>query len=249
MSASHARPAPATGSGGRPAVTRGARAPGTPWRVTITAGAGAVCQFENRFIPAGSIAILKTTRGAGATTGFVVSPLRDPELQYLKSARTQGDGDTAIARGDRTRRLRLGRYVIQETEPVTAEAGRWTLVAVTCGGRLRAFEQGRLTVTLTRERPHAVCHFINGFTPDAPPVPGPLPPPPPPPTVLPDLVVTKRALQRSVLFGSIAAYEITVRNDGQGDRRAGRSRRRPRGERAARVGATEPGGPAASASR
>ena len=51
--------------------------------------------------PAGSITILKTTRGAGATTGFVVSPLRDPELQYLKSARTQGDGDTAIARGDR----------------------------------------------------------------------------------------------------------------------------------------------------
>ena len=102
VSASHARPARATGCGRPPAATRGAGTPGNPCACTITAGAGAVCQFENRFIPAGSIRILKTTRGAGATTGFVVSPLRDPELQFVQSAPHAG----RRRHGDRARRPR-----------------------------------------------------------------------------------------------------------------------------------------------
>jgi uncharacterized repeat protein (TIGR01451 family) len=185
-----------------------------PVRINISAGGGAVCVFGNTFVPAGALAIAKTTRGAGATTGFVIS--REGEArQWIQTARTSGPGDTAIARGDRTRRLRLGTYVIQETEPVTDERGRWSLLSINCSGRLRGFEQGRVTVQLTRERPRMRCHFVNGFTPDVPPVPGPGPSPsPPPPDATPDLVVTKRALQRRVDFGRVATFEITVRNAG-----------------------------------
>ncbi len=61
-----------------------------------------------------------------------------------------------------------------------------------------------------------VCRYINAFTPDVdpvPPNPEPTPPTPSPPPAT-DLVVTKRALQGSVPFGSIARFRITVRNAG-----------------------------------
>jgi hypothetical protein len=117
------------------------------------------------FVPSGGLAILKTTRGAGATTGFVISRVGSAR-QWIKSAHTTGSGDTAVARGDSTRRLRLGTYVITETEPVTDEAGRWTLVSIDCGGRLRAFDMGQTTIELTRDHPRVVCRFVNAFTPD-----------------------------------------------------------------------------------
>jgi len=190
------------------------RATSGPVRVPISSGGGAVCVFENTFVPSGGLTIAKTTRGAGATTGFVISRDGSPR-EWVQTARTSGPGDTAIARGDSTRRLRLGTYVIQETEPVTDQRGRWTLLAIKCGGRLRGFDQGRVTVELTRDRPRVLCRFVNAFTADVPPVP-PIPPQPgpPPPDATPDLVVTKRALQRSVRFGRVATFEITVRNAG-----------------------------------
>jgi uncharacterized repeat protein (TIGR01451 family) len=185
-----------------------------PVTVPITAGRGAVCLFENRFIPSGSLAILKTTRGAGAATGFVISRVGSSR-QWQQTARTTGSGDTALARGDRTRRLRLGTYVIQEIQPLSDEAGRWTLLAVRCGGSLRAFDQGRVTVTLTRDNPRVLCRFLDAFTPDVPPTPPSPPTPSPPPSdAQPDLVATKRALDRSVRFGATARFEIRVRNTG-----------------------------------
>ncbi len=186
--------------------------------VKVTAGAGAACLFENRFVPHGSIAIVKRTRGGGGTTGFVISPLAAPTRQYTQTATTDRDGGTAIARGDSLRRLELGRYVIQETGTSSTDAGRWTMLAAICSDRLKPFDQGQIVVRLTTRRPRSVCAFINAFTPDVPPVP-PLPPAPPSPSPPPppdtDLVITKRALRNAVDFGRIATFEITVRNAGE----------------------------------
>lgn len=186
--------------------------------VKVDSGEGIACTFGNRFVPRGSIAIAKTTRGRAGTAGFVITPARATSRQYFKSATTDRDNGTAIATGDSTRRLRLGEYVIQETDITPEGDGRWTLLAVTCGGRLRAFQQGQTTVELTREHPRAACRFINGFTPDAPPLPDPTPPTPQPsplpPDAQPDLVLTKRAVRGTVRFGEIARFAITVRNAG-----------------------------------
>jgi uncharacterized repeat protein (TIGR01451 family) len=196
--------------------SRGRAAPPAT-RVTIHSDAGVACVFTNRFIPNGSIRILKETRGAGGTTGFVISPVANPERQYTQTATTSGSGDIARARGDATNRLRLGRYVIQETGTQSGDKGRWTLVAVTCNDRLLGFAQGQVAIRLTTDNPRAVCHFINAFTPDVdpvPPDPDPNPPDPSPPPPQTDLVVTKRALENRVDFGDIARFRITVRNAG-----------------------------------
>ncbi len=145
--------------------TRRARRGAAPTEVTVSSDAGQACLFRNTFIPAGGIAIAKQTRGAGATTGFVIDRVGEPARQWTKTAITSGPGDVALARGDSTRRLRLGTYVIQETEPVTDERGRWTLLSINCGGRLRGFDQGRVTVQLTRERPRVLCRFVNASRP------------------------------------------------------------------------------------
>jgi uncharacterized repeat protein (TIGR01451 family) len=188
----------------------------TPVEVKITSSTGVACLFENRFIPNGSIRIFKETRGAGGTTGFVIEPVADPAREFTQTAVTSGSGDVALARGDFTGRLRLGRYVIQETGTVSGDKGRWTLVAATCDDRLRAFTEGRIEIRLTSANPDVQCHFINAFTPDVDPV----PPKPEPPQPSPDppletqLVITKRALQRRVDFGEVARFEVTVRNVG-----------------------------------
>ncbi len=201
--------------------------------ITITSTRGAVCRFENTFVPTGSIAISKVTEGGVGLTGFVITALDDPERQYLQAAQTTVAGRPAPARGASTRRLPLGRYLIQETRTVPAADPDWQLLSVSCGGRLKAFEQGRVVVELTRANPRRACRFVNaqpgGPTPPEPPEPPtpPVAPTPPapvtpqsgPPTVddLPapaDLVVTKRALTRRVRTGALATFRIVVRNVG-----------------------------------
>ena len=197
-------------------VRQGSRRTPPPVTVTITAGQGQACVFENRFVPFGGIAIAKITRGNTGTTGFLITPVNDPSRQFVQTATTTAENQPARARGDSTRRLRLGRYVIQETGTTPERNGRWTLLGVICGGRLRGFAQGQTTVTLTRDNPRVRCRFIDAFTPDAPPLP-PTPDPQPqptPPGPQPDLVVTKRALQSRVVFGRIATFEIVVHNQG-----------------------------------
>jgi hypothetical protein len=195
--------------------------------VTITRTRGAVCRFENAFVPTGSIAISKVTEGGVGLTGFVITALDDPERQWVQSAQTRTAGEPALARGDSTRRLALGRYVIQETPTVAPGDPDWQLLSVSCGGRLQPFEQGQVVVELTREHPRQRCRFVNAQTAEPTPPPEPAPPTPPapvtpqsrPPTLadLPapaDLVITKRALTRRVRTGSIATFQIVVRNTG-----------------------------------
>jgi hypothetical protein len=196
-------------------------------RVDISSSQGQVCQFENRFIPDGRITILKTTLGGTGTTGFIVTPVDDPATQYLQTATTTDETPT-LARGDSTRNLPLGRYLIQETGTVSNADEEWSLTSVTCGGLLKAFEQGEVVVELTADNPTRVCRFVNQASsvtppeppePPVPPTPGPSPLPPAidpgtPGAPQPELVVTKRALRSTVRVGSTVTYAITVRNAG-----------------------------------
>jgi hypothetical protein len=193
--------------------------------VQITSSAGQVCQFENRFIPDGRITILKTTLDGTGTTGFIVTPVDDPATQYQKTATTTASERPTLARGDSTRNLPLGRYLIQETGTVSNADEEWSLTSVTCDGALKPFEQGKVIVELTTQDPTRVCRFVNQasrVTPPEPPTPIPPTPGPEPPAIdpgtpgapQPELVVTKRALRSSVRVGSVVTYAITVRNTG-----------------------------------
>jgi uncharacterized repeat protein (TIGR01451 family) len=215
--------------------------------ITITSARGAVCRFTNAFVPTGSIAVSKVTEDDLGLTGFVITNLDHPELQYAQAALTTTAGQPALARGDSTRRLPLGRYVIQETQTVPHFDADWQLLSISCGGRLLAFEQGRALIELTREHPRRRCRFVNAHPTEEPPEPTPPEPEPPTPTPAPppvppvpaptpapplpvgpasgpptladlpapaDLVLTKRALTDRVRAGSIATFEIVVRNTG-----------------------------------
>jgi hypothetical protein len=75
-----------------------------PVEVTVTAGRGQVCTFENRFVSAGGIAVSKVTNGGVGTSGFVITSLARPHRQYVQRATTTADGEPLLARGDSTRR-------------------------------------------------------------------------------------------------------------------------------------------------
>ena len=51
--------------------------------------------------------------------------------------------------------------MIQETAADAGDAAVWSLVAVTCNGRIIPFEQGRVTVSITPGTPRQDCRFIN----------------------------------------------------------------------------------------
>lgn len=197
----------------------GQRAREAQVEVEIAHNEGQVCRFENRFVPYGSIAILKATLGDTGSTGFIVTPVGHPAQQYLKTATTTAPGQPVRARGDSTRHLALGRYLIQETATVSNPLRDWQLLSVSCDGQLHPFTQGQVVVDLTRDDPDRVCGFVNGFAatpvPPIPPIP-PLPPNPSNPAPKPELVIKKRALRPSVRLGRSAVYLITVRNTGTG---------------------------------
>ena len=194
----------------------------------ITSTTGAACVFENTFVPSGSIGITKVTENGVGTTGFVITALDEPGRHYVKHATTIEPGRPERARGDSTRRIPLGRYVIQETKTVGVDPDReWHLVTVDCGGRVRPFQQGQVEVTLTADSPDRTCRFTNVASevepgppnpqpsPEPTPAPTPVPPSPTPaPTPLPDLVLSKTAAQRSVRVGQVATFTVVVRNTG-----------------------------------
>jgi uncharacterized repeat protein (TIGR01451 family) len=193
--------------------------------VTITDGGGATCTFENSFVPSGKIAIDKVTLGGVTTTGFVISPVGDPETQYRKTATTSEPGVTTRADGSNTNALPLGAYVIQEVEPASDADSDWSLIQVMCNGRLIPAVEGRVVVTLTRDHPRRLCRFTNTkrATPTPPepgpspgPGPGPVPSPlPVPGGASPDLVVTKHADRLTVTRGEIVTYRLIVTNNGE----------------------------------
>lgn len=203
-----------------------------PVTVTITAGSAATCQFVNRFIPRGSISLAKITQGATGKASFQISPLSGTPADYLQTATTTAQGVAADAvpntPADATDHLRLGSYRIVEQLPASIPAGAWTLTEISCNGVLQPFDQGAVTVTLTRSQPTMHCVFTDTFTEHPPPVPPPEPPVPPPPgppappgpqpdVTYADLAVTKHASPPVVTQGGIVTYRLTVTNHGPDD--------------------------------
>ena len=162
------------------------RDPDEPVHVTIRAARGALCTFTNRLDRPGRIAIRKVTIGGTGTAGFVISPLGDPTVQRRQFATTRREGVPARARGQSTRELPFGRYVVQETAMTAGQRAVWSLIAVTCNGALVPFEQGRAFVRVTRREPVQRCTFVNLRQPDPEPQPSPDPDPGTDPTPDPD---------------------------------------------------------------
>ena len=185
--------------------------------VTIEAGEGAACTFVNKFVPKGAIVIDKATVGGTATTGFTISPLRDPQTSYSQSATTREPGEPRRARGDSTRRIPLGRYVIQEHSAAPEDDRKWTLTEVLCDNTVVPFEEGRVVVLLTRKDPRLKCLFVNVL--NKTPIP-PVPPQPPgggpdgPNPTEPDLVVTKTVDRPLAVLGEKLTYRVRVENRG-----------------------------------
>ena len=195
-------------------------------RVRDQAGAG--CFFRNRFIPRGGLIIDKTTSGGVGSFDYAITPLRDLETVYHQSATTTKALRPVRAKGDSTRNIALGAYVIQELAP-EVEDGVWALGLVVCDGRIQAPIEGRVVVRLTTRNPVKRCIFLNLFTPDPPdppdppgpgpgptPDPGPDPPGPNPAPHLPDpdLVISKQADRPVAAPGERLSYTVTVRNRG-----------------------------------
>ncbi len=199
-----------------------------PVRVEVHSGQGSVCTFVNAFTPRGSISLAKVTFGATGTTTFLINPNRPPLAQFLQHATTTQQGVPVDAKpasaADATDHLRLGSYTIVEQAPPALEAGHWTLSSVVCNGVVEPFDQGAVTVRLTRTEPSVHCQFANVFSPKPPPDPFPVVPSTPPVNppgggaspepVYPitDLDVSKQASPSTVMLGQVVTYRVTVRN-------------------------------------
>jgi len=212
-----------------------------PVALELGAGVGAVCEFTNRFIPAGRLRINKVTIGGTATARYQIAAVRNPDRVYLQAAAVRRPLVPRRATGDDTTALPLGSYAIVESGQRVTRDGHWRLDAVLCDGRPVAAAQGRIRVRLTAADPAKNCTFFNSFheRPEPPnpnpgpgpaPTPTPAPPAPPAPTPTPppatpadfdnasgpnaDLVVTKRVSPRSARPGQRVTYTVTVTNRG-----------------------------------
>ncbi len=154
-----------------------------PVAVTLPSAEGRACLVTNRFTPAGSITLRKTTLGAAGAAGFVIGPAGpDPAGDvWRQRATTTSAGVPATARGDDTSALPLGTYEIVETSPSGGDGGSWALDSVVCDGRPVGSARGRIEITLTAARPDVECDFTNRFTttPEPPLVVPPVEPPTP----------------------------------------------------------------------
>ncbi len=183
--------------------------PVSPVSVSVQSGAGTTCTFTNGFTPRGALAITKTTTGAVATTGFVITPDFGAAEELHKTATTVKEGVPARAHGSSTSDLPLGRYLVQETGPTPTHGGHWALIGVRCRGQYVPFANGQAEVTLSEEHPAAVCAFTNAFKSSPPPE-------PPPGAESTELSIAKRALRDRIPLGSPVSYEVLVRNHGPG---------------------------------
>jgi uncharacterized repeat protein (TIGR01451 family) len=159
--------------------------PVEPVRLTVAAGDGAVCEYTNRFIPAGVLRIRKLTIGGTGTAYFKVTSRTGPAREYHQRATVRRQLVPVRARGDDTSQLLLGVYDIREFGRVVTPEGRWELSSVLCDGRPMPSAQGRTQVRLTRGDPRKDCTFVNRFNRNPPPAPTPAPTPEPTPTPVP----------------------------------------------------------------
>jgi uncharacterized repeat protein (TIGR01451 family) len=216
-------PAPA-GSWSLARVTCDGKRQTVPLTVTLLSGKGTACQFTNVFTPGGSIKLRKRTEGAAGAVDFVIRPLAERAVSYEQRAVTAGAGQTAIAEGDDTSAIPLGRYEIVEIGPAAKAGGHWTLESVLCDGVPVGNAQGRTVVTLGDADPSVDCTFVNRFTPTPEPDNTSGPSPNPETGVagqgdvapIADVSVTKTVTPRIARAGATLNYTIVVRNAGPG---------------------------------
>ncbi len=127
----------------------------------ITAGRGAVCTFTNRLDRPGRIRINAVSIGGVDTARYSVSPALVPKDVRRQSATTTRQVEPAAASGQPTDQLQFGRYVLQQSAAYADEGEVWSLIAVTCNGRVVPFEQGRVSVRISEDTPLQRCTFIN----------------------------------------------------------------------------------------
>ncbi len=216
-------PAPA-GSWSLARVTCNGQKQDLPLTVTLVSGKGTACQFTNVFTPGGSITLRKRTEGAAGAADFIIRPISQPALSFEQRAETSGSGETALATGDDTSALALGRYEIVELGPAARAGGHWTLESVLCDGVPVGNAQGRTVVTLGEVDPSVDCTFVNRFSPTPEPD-NPSAPPTTPDTGVAgqgvagpfaDVSVTKTVSPRVARAGGTLHYTIVVRNAGSG---------------------------------
>jgi uncharacterized protein DUF11 len=176
---------------------------------TIKAGSGVVCAFTNRLVYPGQIQIAKETIGNTGTAGFDISSGDDPALELHQFAVVKKEGEAVRAKGDSSRGLPYGTYSIQEFATHEEAQGAWALVEVSCNGRVRPFEQGRVKVRLSRSAPRLSCKFVNRFSAKPPEPPS---PEPNPGGSEPDLTIDKRLLSSSGGTIPTQVFLVTVRN-------------------------------------
>jgi uncharacterized repeat protein (TIGR01451 family) len=183
--------------------------------VSVTAGRGAICTFTNRLDRPGRITVRLLSIGGLGTAGYIVTSRNDKSLQRREFATTRRQGVPSTARGQSTEELPFGRYTIQQTAITAAQRRVWSLIAVTCNGRVRPFEQGRVTVRLTRAVPEQDCVFVDLRQRDPEPPPDPFDPEPGPDPdpipgeATPDLTLDKRLVRSS--GGPIPTLTFRVR--------------------------------------
>jgi uncharacterized repeat protein (TIGR01451 family) len=191
-----------------------ARRRSTSQRVTLAAGTGTICTYENRFTPNGAIRLRKVTRGGMGTTGFVIDTVDvAPPRRYQQAATTTSEDDPALAVGSDTSRLPLGTYVITETGPHSTPTEAWRLDTVTCNGVAVPAEAGSLRVVLTEERPDLDCTFSNVLD-HAAVLPATARGGDVESTPIADLAVTKRAARHTIALGETVRYTVHVTNRG-----------------------------------
>jgi uncharacterized repeat protein (TIGR01451 family) len=195
----------------------GATGPPDEVEATVEASKGALCTFTNRLVYPGAIKIHKETIGGIGSAGFQITNPGYPTLERNQIAVVDKEKSPVLARGDSTRGLPFGTYVIQESVAQATDPAGWSLIEVVCDGKAVPFEQGRATVHLGKRAPHVKCRFVNLFTP-APP--GPTPPGPTPTTPgsgpTPGEAVEIAVQKTLIRSGSGAVptdvYRITVKN-------------------------------------
>ena len=188
----------------------------SPVQVTVAAGAGAECSFENTFVPHGAITVRKKAFGKTGTVGFTISPETTPpsDVTYSKTAKVTKEGVAVLATGDSTKHLPLGTYKIQELAVGGADPTGWALTSVICNGRLVGSSQGAVLVTLTARTPKTDCTFTDTFTPPTAPNPPITPEPSPEPIPATKIELTKTADHSTVTVGGTVTYTIKATNTG-----------------------------------
>jgi uncharacterized repeat protein (TIGR01451 family) len=181
--------------------------------VSVEASKGALCTFTNRLANPGRITIRKETIGGIGSAGFQITDPAYPTLERNQIAVVEKERTPVLARGDSTRGLPFGTYVIQESVAQAIDSAGWSLIEVVCDGQAIPFDQGRATVHLSKRDPKVECRFVNLFTPVPPTTPAPTPPAPgPEPGEAAEVEVEKTLLHSGSGPVPTELYRIAVKN-------------------------------------